>query len=217
MMIKYRRPKLEELKDIARMCALTFAEYPIFFEIRSGFNNQESFIDFLSNFQHVYLKAHYKNSECFVGEEDGKIKSCAVIARPHSSPIGILDYIWSGGLKLLKKVSLLRLLRFLNLQEEGHRPCNGIKEHSWSLEFLAVDQSYKGQQLGSKVLKECVIPYIMEQSCDTKPVTFVTYTNTESNSKFYLKNGFTEFDYKTIERNETIIGNWSFRMIINPA
>lgn len=216
-MIKYRRPKLEELKDIARMCALTFAEYPIFYEIRSGFNNLESFIDFMSNFQHVFLKTHYKNSECFVGEENGKIKSYAVIVRPHSSPISILDYIWSGGFKLLKKVSLPRLLRFLNVLEEGHRPCNGIKKHSWSLEFLAVDKSCKGQQLGTKMLKECVIPFIMEQSFGTKPVTFVTFTNTESNSKFYLKNGFTEFDYTTIERNGTTIGNWSFRMIINPA
>jgi ribosomal protein S18 acetylase RimI-like enzyme len=216
-MIKYRRPKLAELKDIARMCALTFAEYPIFYEIRSAFNNLESFIDFLSNFQYVFLKTHYKKSECFVGEENGKIKSYAVIARPHSSSISILDYVWSGGLKLLKKVSLPRLMRFLNLQEEGYRPCNGIKKHSWFLEFIAVDKSCKGQQLGTKMLQECVIPFIMEQSYGTKPETFVTFTNTENNSKFYLKNGFTEFDYTTIKRNGTTIGNWSFRMIINPS
>lgn len=216
-MFKYRRPKLEELKDIARMSALTFGEYPLCDEIRSRFNDFDSFIDFMSDAYHVYIKAFHKNNECFVGEEDGKIKSFAMIARPHSLDISILEYFRSGAFKLLKKISLPGLLKFLSVLEEGHKPCNGLKEHSWLLEFLAVDKSCKGQQLGSKMLKECVIPYIMEQSSGTKPVTFITFTNTVMNSKFYLKNGFTEFDYMTIERNGKTIGNWSFRMSIDPV
>lgn len=216
-MIQYRRPKFEELKAIAKMCALTFGEYPIFHEIRSEFHDLDSFIDFMSEVQHVYIRAYYKNSEFFVGEENGKIKSFAILVRPHSSNISIFKYFCSGAFKLLKKANLTKLLKFLNVLEEGHRPCNGIKEHSWVLESLAVDKSCIGQQLGTKMLNECIIPYISEQSCGTKPETFITFTNTEINRKFYLKNGFTEFDYTTIQMNGTTIGNWSFRMTINPA
>ncbi|WP_148302614.1 GNAT family N-acetyltransferase [Caldalkalibacillus mannanilyticus] len=178
----------------------------------------DSFTNFMSDVYLVYIKTYSKNNECFVGEENGKIKSVAMIARPHSPDINLLDYFRSGAFKLLKKISLLpKLLKFLDVLEEGHKPCNGIKEHSWMLEFLAVDKFCKGQQLGTKMLNECVIPYIMNQSCGTKPVTFITFTNTEINSRFYLKNGFTEFDYTTIQRNGKEIGNWSFRMTINPA
>ncbi len=216
-MIKYRKPEIKELKDIAHMCALTFSEYPIFCELRRAFKNKESFIDFLSHFQHVYLKAHFNKSECILGEEDGKFKSYAIITRPNTPSIGILDYILSGGLNLLKRVNLFRLLGFLNLQEEGHKPSSGMKDHSWSLEFLAVDQFSKGQQLGSKMLKEGVIPYIIDQSGKSHPISFVTYTNTQGNATFYTNNGFSEFDFKQIVRNEMVIGNWSFRMVISQA
>ncbi len=216
-MFRYRRPMLDELKDIARMCALTFGDYPLCHEIRSGFNDPDSYIDFMSEVYHVYMKAYFRNSEFFVGEDNGKIKSFAIVVRPHSPNTNILEYFRSGAFKLMKKVSLPRLLKFLNTLEEGHRPCSGIKEHSWLLESLAVDKNCRGQQLGTKMLNECVIPYIMEQSSGTKPESFITFTNAETNKNFYLKNGFTEFDYTTINRNEKTIGNWSFRMTINPA
>ncbi len=182
-----------------------------------NFNNLDSFIDFMSEVQHVYIKAYYKNSEFFVGEENGKIKSFAIVVPPHSSNISLFKYFSSGAFHLLKKVSFIKLLKFLNVLEEGHRPCSGVKEHSWVLEALAVDISCIGQQLGSKMLNECIIPYISKQSCGTKPEAFITFTNTEINRRFYLKNGFTEFDYTTIQSNGIAIGNWSFRMTINPV
>lgn len=216
-MIRYRRPKLEELKDIARMCALTFSDYPICNDIKSGFLNLDTFLDFMNDVYYVYIRAYFRKSEFFVGEEDGKVKSFAVLVRPRSSEVGLVDYFRSGALLLLKKVSLPSLLRFLNVLEQGHKPCSGIKEHSWLLESLAVDRSLRGQQLGSKMLNECIIPYIKEQSIGDKPETFITFTNTERNKEFYIKNGFSQFDYKTIPMKDSAIGNWSFRMTINPG
>ena len=217
-MIKYRRPQKEELKDIARMTALSFGEYPINdLELRSCFKNLDSYMDFMSDAHYVYIKLFHRRHECFVGEENGIIKCLAMLKRPYSSDDSILEYFRSGAFNLFRKISLYKLLKYLNVQEEGHRPCSGLKKHSWTLEFLAVDRSCKGQQLGSKILKDCVIPYIMEQSCGTEPITFITFTNTESNRNFYLKNGFSEFDYTTIERNGVTIGNWSLRMTLTPA
>lgn len=215
-MIQYRKLKMEEVKDIARMCSLTFGDYPICNDIKTEIKEPGPFIDFMSEVYEVHIRAHNKNSEFFVGEEDGKIKSFAVLVRPYSSQISLLDYICSGGLKLMKKVSLPKLLKFLNVLEEGHKPTSGMKKHSWLLELMAVDRSCRGKQLGSKMLNECIIPHIKEQSIGTEPETFITFTNTEINKKFYLKNGFTEFDYTTIRMDEKSIGNWSFRMSINP-
>ncbi|MCR6109928.1 GNAT family N-acetyltransferase [Bacillus sp. A301a_S52] len=215
-MIEYRRPEMKELKGIAKMSAITFGDYPIFHEFSNEFSNMDSFIDLMSEVQHVYLKAYYKNADFFVGEENGQIKSFAVLIRPNSSKVSIFDYFLSGAFKLLRKASLRKLLKLLNILEEGHGPISEIKEQSWVLESLAVDKSCRGQQLGTKMLNDCIIPYISKQSSGTKE-TFVTFTNTERNKKFYLKNGFTEFDYTPIERKGTTIGNWSFRMTIDPA
>ena len=71
--------------------------------------------------------------------------------------------------------------------------------------------------MGSKMLNECIIPYIKEQCIGDEPETFITFTNTEINKKFYLKNGFTEFDYTTIQMSDSAVGNWSFRMNVNPT
>ncbi|WP_124065486.1 GNAT family N-acetyltransferase [Clostridium sp. E02] len=216
-MIHYRKLKKEEVKDIARMCALTFAEYPICNDIKKEIREYGRYIAFMSEVYEVHIRAHYKSSVFFVGEEGGKIRSFAVLVRPYSSNTNLMDYICSDGLKLMKMVSLPKLLKFLNVLEEGHKPISGMKDHSWLLELLAVDRSYTGRQLGSKMINECIIPYIKEQSMGAEPETFITFTNTELNKKFYLKNGFTEFDYKTIQMDKNAIGNWSFRMSINPS
>lgn len=216
-MIQYRRPEKNELKAIAKMSAVTFSDYPMFHEIRDEFSDMDSFITLMSEVQHVFLKAYYKNADFFVGEENGEMKSFAVLIPPHSSKVNIFDYFLSGAFKLLGKTSLRKLLKLVNIVEEGHGPISEIKEKSWMLEILAVDKSCRGQRLGTKMLNDCIIPHIAKQSSGTKPETFVTFTNTEGNQKFYLKNGFTEFDYTTIQRNGQTIGNWSFRMTIDPA
>ena len=216
-MINYRRPKKEELKEIARMCALTFIDYPMFNDIRREFREPGRFLDFMCEVHYVYIKAYYKKSEFFVGEDNGRIKSFAILVRPYSEDISLLDYFRAGAFKLFKKASLPGILKFLNVLETGHKPGSGIKERSWQLELLAVDRSSRGQQLGSKMLNECIIPYIKEQSIGGEAETFITFTNTEINKKFYLKNGFTEFDYTTIPMSESAVGNWSFRMNVNPT
>jgi ribosomal protein S18 acetylase RimI-like enzyme len=217
-MIVYRKPKKSELKNIAKMTALSFGEYPINdLELRGGFKDLDSYVNFMSDAHYVYIKLYHRRHVCFVGEEDGVIKSLAMLKRPDSPEDSIGEYLRSGAMDLLKKTSLLRLLKYLNVLEEGHRPCSRLKEPSWTLEFLAVDKSCKGQQLGSKLLKDCVIPYIMEENEGNESASFITFTNTESNSKFYIKNGFTEFDYTTIERNGMAIGNWSLRMTLSPC
>ncbi|WP_238654883.1 GNAT family N-acetyltransferase [Paenibacillus piscarius] len=215
-MINYRRPRPEELPAVARLNALSFADYPLCREIRSEFRTGEKFVEFLTEVFQVYIGAYYKKSIVFVGEENQQIKSCAIIERPYSKEIGIWDYLRAGALRLFRTVSIPKVLRFLKTLNEGHEPSKVLKKQSWFLESLAVDHSSRGQQLGSRMLRDCVIPYIQEQTNGKLPESFVTFTNSEINRRFYTKNGFTEFDYTSIERNGTTIGNWSFKMSVLP-
>ncbi|MCP3809958.1 MULTISPECIES: GNAT family N-acetyltransferase [unclassified Paenibacillus] len=216
-MINYRRPTLEELKEVARLNAVSFADYPLCSEIRSEFTDEDSFVDFMTEIFQVYIGAYYKKSVVFVGEVENQIKSFAILDRPYSKGIGLFDYFRAGAFKLFRTVSITKVFKFLKILNEGHEPSKDLKKRSWFLESLAVDNSCRGQQLGSKMLKDCVIPYIKEQSKGSKSESFVTFTNNDINRKFYTKNGFTEFDFTTIERNGKTIGNWSFKMSVSPT
>lgn len=216
-MIKYRKPRIDELKDVARMGAVSFADYPLCDEIRGEFKDEDRFIDFMTEVFQVYIGAYYNKSVVFVGEEDNKIKSYAIVERPYSRSVGLFDYFRAGAFRLFRTVSITKVFKFLKILNEGHEPSKELKHHSWFLESLAVDHTSRGQQLGSKMLKDCVIPYIKQQSKGKDSESFVTFTNNEINRRFYTKNGFDEYDASTIERNGKTIGNWSFKMSISPV
>ena len=72
--------------------------------------------------------------------------------------------------------------------------------------------SCQGQGAGSKMLNDCIKPYIAKHGGGI--LTFIT--NPQINRKFYIKNGFTEFHEMVIRRNKTEINNWSYSMEINP-
>ncbi|RDU24112.1 N-acetyltransferase [Anaerosacchariphilus polymeriproducens] len=215
-MIKYKSLRLEELKEVARMNAKTFADYPLCDEIRNDFLDEDSFVDFMTEVFKVYIGAYFKKSVVIVGKEDNLIKSFAILVRPYSSDIGLFDYFRAGALKLFRTVSIPKVFKFLNVLNEGHKPCKELKKRSWFLETLAVDKLCKGQQLGSRMLKDCIIPYIKKHIKSNKSESFITFTNNAINRKFYIQNGFSEFDSTAIESNGRIIGNWSFQMSVSP-
>ena len=64
----------------------------------------------------------------------------------------------------------------------------------WHLVLLAVQSCSKRCGIGSEMLQKCIIPYIKSNGGGV--LTF--NTNVEGNRAFYKKNGFEEFDIKTI-------------------
>ena len=56
--------------------------------------------------------------------------------------------------------------------------------------------------------KEWIIPYAKERGAETLSL----FTNSELNKKFYVKNGFSEFDEKQFRHEGKTIGSWSYVM-----
>lgn len=214
-MIQYKRLRLEELNEVARMNAKTFADYPLCDEIRNEFTGEDSFVVFMTEVFKVYIGAYYKKSVIYVGKENNRIKSFAILVPPYRSDISLLDYLRAGALKLFRRISIFKVFKFFNLLNEGHKPCKHLKKCSWFLETLAVDKLCKGQQLGSRMLKDCIIPYIKKHIPSNRSENVLTFTNNAINRKFYIQNGFSEFDTTPIESNGRIIGNWSFQMFVS--
>lgn len=206
-MIMYREAFKKELGKIAKIVADTFGEYPMYtLTFRDKFKNKEDFIHYITKLNRVHIKANFKKHKCFVGIEEEKIVSVALLQDPKIKRISLLNYIFSGGINLLFPVGLKRLIDFFNISNKAHEACTREYKDAWYIELLAVSSEYKGKGIGSKMIEECIIPYVISQNGNQ--ITLIT--NTEKNCKFYEKNGFENFLYDKLIWENKYIDNWSF-------
>ncbi len=206
-MIIYREAYRKEIKVIARMVAESFGEYPMYtLTLRDKFKSKEDFIKYITKLNKVHIRSNQRKHKCFVGVDNDKIVSVALLQDPKIKRISIFNYILSGGISLLFPVGFRRIIDFFDISNEAHKACE--KEHSkaFYIELLVVSPKCKGQGLGSKMINDCLIPYAKAQG--GKEIALIT--NTENNCKFYEKNGFKNFAFDKVRWKDKSINNWSF-------
>lgn len=208
-MINYREIRKNEVKDVAEMVANSFGEYPMYTLVfRDLFKNKEDFIKYMAKLDLVHLKANARKHKCFVGIEEGEIASVAILQDPSIKRLSVFDYILSGGISLLFPVGFRKILSFFDISNIAHVDTETEYKDSFYIELLAVNPKIKGKGYGSKMIKECIIPYVRTKK--GKKLTLIT--NTESNYHFYLKNGFKCFVKRKLSYKEKEIDNYSFYM-----
>lgn len=206
-MITYREAKKSEIREIADLVATSFGEYPMYtLAFRDKFKTKDDFIRYMKKLNRVHIGANARKHKCFVGELDGKIVSVALLQDPNIKRISLFDYILAGGVGLLFPIGFKRLIGFFDISNEAHKDCAKRCGDVWYVELLAVSPDCKGQGLGSKMLNDCLIPYVESQK-GTEPALI---TNTPSNCKFYEKNGFANFAVSELKWKNNAIQNWSF-------
>lgn len=94
----------------------------------------------------------------------------------------------------------------MKLLEQLIEPLNKIESPNWYLAHFAVDIDYQGKSIGSKMLKEYILPYLKKHNGDVLTLC----TQTPRNSKFYEKNGFSLFDHRMLTLNNHHLDTWSF-------
>lgn len=206
-MIEYREAYSSELKEIAKMVAVSFGEYPMYtLTFRDKFKTKEDFISYITKLNKVHISANARKHKCFVGVKDGKIVSVALLQNPNIKRISLWNYIVSGGISLLFPIGFKRLIDFFNISNIAHKAYEEKHKNAWYIELLAVNPNYKGQGLGSKMINDCLIPYCKAQGASE----LALITNTQGNYKFYEKNGFTNFAYDKLNWKDKYIDNFSF-------
>lgn len=206
-MIVYKEAGRDELKEAAELQIESFSGYS-FFEMY--IENKEKRLRFLRAIQEVEVKAFYKKHIVLVGVQENKIVSVALLKSPDKSEVGLLDYALAGGFKILFAGGPINTFGFLKMLEEAGSVCHRLPGRVWYLESLAVSASCQGQGLGSKMLEDCIKPFIAKRGGGS----LALITNAERNRIFYKKNGFEEFHETVISRNGKRIGSWSYRMKI---
>lgn len=207
--VKYRLAKHSELGDIADLAAASFVDYPFFsFVFRDAFSGEAEYLKFIRSLLLMYIRAIARRNDCLVGVLDGSIVSVALMQNPKNRRPGLLNYIVSGGWRLPWHVGLGRILDFRRISDDTDKDCFIRYPKAWYVELLAVQSRHRGQRLGSRMIQDCMVPYV--RSHGGKTITLIT--NTEPNRRFYVGNGFTEFLSQMVERNGVTVGNWSYCM-----
>lgn len=207
-MIYYQRATHDQLDRMAELTTQSFIAYPLYQVIRKEFKDEQTYRKFVYTLQYVFLKAFLKYQLVFIGIENRQVVSVAMLEDPNRKVPNLWDYIRVGGLALFKYMNVFKVFDYLKLIEDTKMACKQIEETKWHLSNLAVDHAKQGKKLGSRMLEECIIPYVKEQKGKLLTLT----TNTEQNSRFYVKNGFIAFDKRSISLKDESVENWSFQM-----
>lgn len=206
-MVEYRIIRRNEIKKVAKMVTETFGEYPMYtLTFRDKFNKRKDFINYITKLNKVHIRANARKHKCFVGIENEEIVSVALLQDPKTKRISLWNYIVAGGVRLLYPVGLKRLIDFFDISNEAHKACEKEHNSAWYIELLAVSPNCKGQGLGSKMISDCLIPYV--NSYGGREIALIT--NTKKNCDFYEKNGFFNFSKNELTWDKRTINNYSF-------
>lgn len=206
-MLQFRLAREDELPQVAALLDDSFQNYS-FFDLlcekvtkRSAFARQLHLIN---------TKVYFQHQICLVGVENEKIVSAALLKHPRLPEPGLMDYVLSGGLKLLFTGGISAIQHVFRMLKEAKKACSSLKKPYWYLEALVVAKDQQGKKLGSRMLKQCLFPFISRQGGGL----FTLITHNEANRHFYRKNGWTEFDERVLHGENMSLESWSYKTVI---
>lgn len=203
----YRNATKKEAAAIAALSSQAFGEYPFYdVVLRSKFSTQQDYLAFTEALHQVHIKTFIAKQECLIGVCQEQIVSVALLHNPARKAVGLWDFIRSGGITLVPKVGLSRLLNLLELEEKAQKEVKKGYPNAWYLELLAVDITSHGKRLGSDMLQKGVIPFVKKM----KGRCISLITNTQGNKEFYEKCGFEEIAQTKMVAKEGALLTWSF-------
>ncbi|OBZ11702.1 hypothetical protein A8L34_15270 [Bacillus sp. FJAT-27264] len=202
-MVRYRLAEEHELTQIAVLFDEAFKGYPLFSVMGS---NNKSDEDFFYQLHLVNTKAYYRQHCCLVAVDGEQIVAAALLKHRDKPDVGLWNFVLAGGLKLLWSAGVSRIRNLLDVMDEAKHAFADLNTPYWYLESFAVAPQYQSQHLGSKMIADCILPYIAKNGGGD--LTLIT--NTDSNRIFYTKRGFSEFGESVISRYGLEVGNWSF-------
>lgn len=200
-----RRDKktLASCQDIIKAA---FSDYPLLQAVPT--KDPAAFSDAVIS---VWCKALRRNT-VLAARRDGQIVAVAELQAPSDKGYSDAQYRSLSALRARRCAGKESWQDFKRLCSLAGAACETLPDPRWHLCLLAVDASQKGGGIGSRMLHECLLPYISAHGGGV--LTF--NTNAEVNRRFYLKNGFEEFDARVLRVGELQIGDWCYRRTVDP-
>ena len=203
-MITFQTMQPGEIKDCVNIAAEAFGSYDFF---RAYVTDDNKRPRYLRSMMITEYRVNRDKMTFFTAKENGKIIATAIVRAPGYVMPTTGEYIKAGFWRNILIAGLKNVAAWFEMDQDAGLPCSELKE-AYFLHLLAVDRSMEGKGIGSRMLKECIIPYAKEMGAGT----LCLYTNSEINCRFYEKNGFRQFENREYSYGGVSFGSWSYRM-----
>lgn len=206
-MLTFEKMCPEERGACAALAARAFMDYEYFTDY---IPNDQRRTRFLNTMLDIEVRINDGQADFFTAKIDGEIVAVAMLCPPEYKKPSDMAYIRAGFGKCFLQGGVRDVAAWNDMEGKAGEPCHSLGGQTWYLNLLTVEPEYKGQGLGSRMLRECILPYVKEHGGET----LCLFTNSEVNRKFYQKNGFVEFDQRSFNRKGKQLGSWSYRASI---
>ena len=206
-MLTFEKMCPEERGACAALAARAFMDYEYFTDY---IPNDQRRTRFLNTMLDIEVHINDGQADFFTAKIDGEIVAVAMLCPPEYKKPSDMAYIRAGFGKCFLQGGVRDVAAWNYMEGKAGEPCHSLGGQTWYLNLLTVEPEYKGQGLGSRMLRECILPYVKEHGGET----LCLFTNSEVNRKFYQKNGFVEFDQRSFNRKGKQLGSWSYRASI---
>ena len=195
--------KPEEMKTCLEMAVQAFSDYDYFSIYMKNKTRRRLFLKSMIGTEY---KINAEGEVFLTAKDNGRIVSAAILCSPDYQKPDDQEYLKGGFWKAVICGGYKNVDAWNKMENKAIDPCRN-QQDSWYLSMLVVDKSVEGKGMGSRMIQECIIPYVRE--CGGRMLCL--FTNSEINRRFYVKNGFSEFDEREFSYKGKTIGSWSYK------
>ena len=206
-MLTFEKMRLEERSACAELAARAFGDYEYF---TYYIPNEQRRTRFLRTMLAIEVRINDGPAAFFTAKEDGNIVAVAMLCPPEYKKPSDMAYLRAGFGKCFLQGGIRDVAAWNDMEGKAVEPCHSLGGQTWYLNLLTVEPNQKGQGFGSRMLRECILPYVRDHGGET----LCLFTNAEANRTFYQNNGFEEFDQRFFNRKGKQLGSWSYRISI---
>ena len=206
-MLTFEKMHPEERSACAELAARAFGDYEYF---TYYIPNEQRRTRFLRTMLAIEVRINDGPADFFTAKEDGNIVAVAMLCPPEYKKPSDMAYMRAGFGRCFLQGGIRDVAAWNDMEGQAVEPCHSLGGQTWYLNLLTVEPNLKGQGLGSRMLRECILPYVRDHGGET----LCLFTNAEGNREFYQKNGFEEFDQRFFKRKGKQLGSWSYRISI---
>lgn len=209
--MEFRPAIRSDLAGLVQLLTRAFHAYPTFtMAFRPRFRGTAGYDQFLNDYFVMDLLIYWRKGKLVVAEEQGQLVGIGVMAAASVQPTW-WDYVRSGGLRLVcpylwhRRGSLAEISRADGMTRSPR--------DAWTLVYFAVDPAFQGRGVGTRLLKQQIIPTV--RAAGAKRLTLVT--NTQRNVKYYADQDFQVVTHHQVESQGIKVFNWQLMRSITAS
>ena len=205
-MVRYEQIRREDLPACTALATRSFMDYEYFSNYFPEKNRRRRFLEKMLE---IEFRLCFGKTDIWGAWDGDVLCAVALLCPPEWVKPSAWQYMRAGYGKVFLAGGIRRVSDWDDMNAAAMKPCHAEK-NAWYRSSLTVDADQEGQGIGSRMLRECLVPRVRSRGGKR----LVLFTNSEDNRHFYEKNGFWLFREESYSYHGKTMGSWSYAMDI---